>query len=381
MLIDKNWPDTLIIYQSFYLQNTLYNDPIAGLQWYVVVLLPAVLQVDHLGSDSSLYGAVIAIASFSLLLSIICVSLVSYFWYKQSKMIKLCQPVFTMMILVGGILLIISCFTLLGENTELSCSTRPYLFNAAFTFAFAPLLIKSWRVHVLFNLNPMAKNKLISTYVLIVYTIEFVVIDVIIMTLCLFAGGRGTKPFVANVLTTNGAYAQLTYCGYHGNKIFFYSELAYKGLLVAVACFLSFKTRNVAGAIAGSKVLLVIVYNTAFMSGVIILITSSITDVESIITCESIGICLCVMMNAALLVVPVSYQIIIVGDHEAAEEVMDELFSKKKSSIHVSTYPDSKGDKGLDGALKQGISTKRVRDCYDIYILLFHFDFTSRAYQ
>ena len=336
LLIDQNWPDKLIIFEKYYLQNTLYVDAIVGLTWYIVVLLPAVLQADHLGPDSSLYGAVVAIASFSLVFSLVCVALVSYFWHKKSKMIKLCQPVFTMMILIGGILLVILCYMLLGENNDLSCSTRPYLFNIAFTFAFAPLLIKSWRVHVLFNLNPMAKNKLISTYVLVVYTMLFVVLDVVLMTLCLFVGGRGTKPFVASELTSNGAYSQLTYCGYHGNTTFFYTELAYKGLLIAVACFLSFKTRNVAGAIAGSKVLLAIVYNTAFMSGVIILITSSVNDVESIITCEGIGICFCVVMNAALLVLPVSYQILYVGDNEAAEEVMEEVFSKKRSAVQAS---------------------------------------------
>ena len=329
LLVSKGWPSELIIFQSYYLQNTLYTDPIYGLVWYLVVLLPAVLQQDHLGSDSPLYDAVVAIASVALVFSVACVFAIAYFWHRGSRMIKLTQPVFTLMILTGGILLIISCFLLLGENTAASCASRAYVFNISFTFAFAPLLIKSWRVHVLFNLHPMAKNKIISTYLLVGYTMAFVVIDVIIMSIVLFAAGNGTKPYVANILTNNGAYAQLTYCGYHGNDSFFYAELSYKGLLIAVACYLSFKTRNVAGAIAGSKVLLAIVYNTAFMSGVIILITRSISDIASIVLCEGIGICFCVVMNAALLVVPVTYQILVVGDHEAAEEVMDEVFSKK----------------------------------------------------
>ena len=331
--MDQDWPLRLLIYESYYLQNTLYIDAIAGLQWHIVVMIPTTLQADHLGPDSLLYTVVVVIASISLLFSLICVSIVSYFWCEKKKMIRYCQPVFTTMILIGGILLIISCFTLLGDNTELLCSTRPYFFNLAFTFSFAPLLIKSWRVHVIFNLKLMPKNKVIGTYVLVVYTLIFVLIDLGIISLCLFVVGRGTKPFVATVLTTNGAYEQLTYCGYHGNTTFFYSELAYKGLLIAVACFLSFKIRNAPGAIAGSKVLLAIVYNTAFISGVIILITHSVKDVESIITSECIGICSCVSINSFLLVFSASYQMINVGDDEAAQEVQEEVAKKTSSGF------------------------------------------------
>ena len=360
LLIDLNWPDRLLIFQSQYLQNIQYVDAVAGLKWHIVVLLPADLQADHLGSDSPLYAAVVAIASFSLLLCVLCVILLSYFWCNESRMLKFCQPEFTMMILVGGILLIISCYTFLGENTDASCSTRPYLFNVAFTFTFAPLLIKSWRVHVIFNLSRDATDNFISTYILTVYTMVFVILDVLIITLCLYVGGSGTKPYVSDVLTNNGAYAQLTYCGYHGNDTFFYTELAYKGLLIAVACFLSFKTRNVAGAIAGSKVLFAIVYNTAFMSGVIILITHSVKDVGSIITCEGIGICFCVVMNAAMLVLPVSYQIVHKGDQEAAEEVRVEVVNSMRSAASAGARARSEEVQPPESGVRMALTLQKV---------------------
>jgi len=42
-------------------------------------------------------------------------------------------------------------------------------------------------------------------------------------------------------------------------------------------------------------------------------------------------------MNAALLVIPVIYQIMTIGDHEAAEKVMEEVFSRQRSTVQPST--------------------------------------------
>jgi len=117
----------------------------------------------------------------------------------------------------------------------------------------------------------------------------FVIADVVIIAICLHSGENppGTNPRVVLTETSDKeAYAELTYCGYYDNENFFRAELVYKGLLIALACTLSFLTRKVAGAIAGSKALMVIVYNTAFMSGVIILITNNVKDVESTVVCE-----------------------------------------------------------------------------------------------
>ena len=305
----------------------VYTDAIQGLEWYIVVLLPAELQIDHLDSSSSLYSAVVAAASVSLFvgLACLCITLV----YLHSRMMKFSQPVFTVMILIGGMLLSISCLLLLGPNNASNCGVRPFLFHLSFTFTFAPLLIKSWRVHVIFNLSPLKKTKLISTSVLVLYTMSFVLVDLVIVLFSLYLGGHGTKPETSTVLTSNGAYAELTFCGYHDNKALFIAELTYKGALILAACYLSFKTRLVAGAIAGSKVLLVIVYNVAFTCGVIILITHSITAVDTVIVSEAVGICFCVILSAVLLVMPVFYQIVFVGDDEAHEEVMEEVFAQR----------------------------------------------------
>eukprot|EP01042_Synura_sphagnicola_P008300 gene8300-10640_t len=160
----------------------------------------------------------------------------------------------------------------------------------------------------------------------------FVLVDLIVLVTSLYCGGKGTKPTTSTVMTSNGAYAQLTFCGYHSNSALFFSELVYKGLLVATACYLSFKTRNVAGVIAGSKVLLGTVYNVAFTCGVMILITHSLSDVNTVVMSEAMGICFCVITTAVLLVAPNYYSILFIGDDPAHEVVVNKFSSKTPGS-------------------------------------------------
>ena len=131
-----------------YLQCSLYTDPIEGVAWYVVVLSPAILEVDHIAPHTSIYSAVIAIATIAIVCVLIAASITICYW--KSRMMQLTQPFFTLLVLGGCLLQCISCMIFLGENTSTSCAARAFLFNLALTLAFAPLLIKCWRVYILF---------------------------------------------------------------------------------------------------------------------------------------------------------------------------------------------------------------------------------------
>jgi len=160
----------------------------------------------------------------------------------------------------------------------------------------------------------------------------FVLVDAFILVLTLYAGSDGTSPKTLTVLGSNGAYAQLTYCGYRSNNYLSSVEIAYKGALITAACYLSFRTRNIAGAISGSKIVFAVVYNTAFTCGVILLIIHSVSTQRIIVVCEAVGICFCVIMTALMFTVPIVYQILVVGDAAAMEEVMEEVFDKRSKS-------------------------------------------------
>jgi len=259
-------------------------------------------------------------------------ALVSTVYFRNCRLIKLTGPIFTLMIIGGSYLLCASCIALLSENNVENCAVRPWLFNLAFTAAFSPLLVKAWRVHLMFNVNPLSKNKVISPSILLFYTAVFVVVDIIILAVTLNYNSKyTTKPESQLKKTSNGAYSDVIYCGYTKSAAFYGAEIAFKGALIIAACYLSFKIRRVAGTIAGSKTLLAIVYNVAFITGVVLLINRSISDVTQIVFIQVAGICFCVLLTVGILVLPHLYQLATIGDQAAADEVIDEVFNTRGS--------------------------------------------------
>jgi len=352
LLIKRGWPEELIIFDNYYLQSTIYVDKFAGFSVRIVVLLPAVLEPDHLGKDSPLFSFVIAASSLALIVSLVCLLLALYF--NRSTLMKLTQPVFSITTILGSIVMTVSAIMLLGENTHYRCTVRVFLFNLAFTFAFVPLLIKSMRVHYYFNLFPNSKKTEMRTRDLLKYMICFLAADTIILCLTLYIQDDGTKPYTEYILTKNGAYADLTYCGYHNNIVLIYTEVVYKGILIIAACYLSFRNRNVVGEIGGSKAVFAIVYNIAIISIVMVTIAISVSDVRYIILVEAVGTCFGVVVTCLLLVVPVVWQIWFIGDKAAAKYVVSKVlassykegnnvrpvdFSKKRQRMKVKNKP------------------------------------------
>ena len=142
-LMENGWPSDLRIYKDSYIQSIDYVDAYPGIEWYIVVLLPAVLQMDHVAPGSTLYTASGVLASLSVLVSVDCISIAVYL-SATSKTFKLTQPSLTLFGLFGGLMMGLTCFVLLGDNSSTRCAARPYLLCMCFTMTFAPLLIRSW---------------------------------------------------------------------------------------------------------------------------------------------------------------------------------------------------------------------------------------------
>lgn len=345
LLINKGWPKMLLILGSNYLESTLYIDKVNGINWYVVVLMPAALEVDHLGPDSIYYSIVIFMASLSIFISLTSFILILKYW--NSRIIQLSQPQFTLGVFIGCILLAISCFLFLGENNLNNCIRKVFIFNISWTVAFCPILIRSWRVYVMFVYKFRASalvhggsRKLIHSYSLFLSILAFVIVDIIIIVTTMFAAGGsnleyGLNPYTLTKKSNNGAYASFIYCGYHENDTFFFSVLAYKCTLVFIACYLTVATRSISDVVAGNRVTLAIVYNTAIIGGITIAISRSLqnTNAPLAILIEMVGLCFCLIIASVLHTGPLIYKVIYVGDAEAADHVIDEMFQFRLKAI------------------------------------------------
>lgn len=98
-----------------------------------------------------------------------------------------------------------------------------------------------------------------------------VLFDIIILVSCLYSS-TGTDPITV-VEEVKGGLIEREYCAYLRNFPLLYTEVAYKAFLMLISCIISVRLRDVPGPLAGSKVLLIIVYNTAFVSTIILAIT------------------------------------------------------------------------------------------------------------
>ena len=340
LLILRGWPAELIVLnKNYYLQCTLYQDLDQSLQWFVVVLIPAKLNPNYLGPSNSYYYAVIVMASLSLCICLLSGVLIAV--YRNCRIIQLAKPEYIIAVVIGCSGLSVFTLISLGPNNHLNCALRPYVFNLSFSLAFTPLIVKCVRAYFTFvrswhvtALLVQTNEKQLSSSHLLLGSLLFLAIDAAILSVSLYGPGRGrrgTEPYQSSVVGPDGAHYELTYCGYHHNDGLFYSQLAYKGILIALSCVMSVLTRRVADAIVGTQALVAIVYNCLFVGVVVVYVTKSYSDVPAIVLTQAAGIGFCVCTTCLVLVVPPIYRIWASGDKAAAAGVIEEMLNARRS--------------------------------------------------
>jgi len=328
LLMEQNFPPRLILFKQYYLQSVQYTDPNPGLVWYIVILMPTTPDVDHLGPDSGFYVAALVLSSFAACASVVVLCLTLFYW--KQKIVKLSQPRLLLGNICGNIVLVVMCFFLIGENTVVSCAIRPYMFCLGFTLSFAPLLFKSMKALFVLGGDEITRKIFKDNWFLLLI-IFFIAIDLLLLTTTLYIGNAGgTSPVTKTVLTSNGAYAALTYCGYYQNTPLASVIIAYKSLMIALACYTSFKARNVPDAIGGSRVLMVVVYVTAFLVTVVAVIVTLVRDVAGGIFTEVLGVTVYVMLTSSLLTGPWLFMVLFIGDSQSVDAVLTDLQQSRK---------------------------------------------------
>jgi hypothetical protein len=110
------------------------------------------------------------------------------FFYQSTKTMKASQVQLTQLFLVGSIGLNVSAITMLGENTTVLCQSRAWLFYSFFTLALAPLLIKAYRIHRIFNATQL-QTSVLPIPLLVGACLLLVTIDVVFLSIITAQGG------------------------------------------------------------------------------------------------------------------------------------------------------------------------------------------------
>ena len=99
---------------------------------------------------------------------------------KRAPIIKMSQPPFVAMSLIGCAGMCLSNLTNLGEMTDASCTNRVMAFNLCYTLMFAPIFAKTYRVYKVVNNVKLKKVSTDMTTMLIAVTM-IIIFDIILL--------------------------------------------------------------------------------------------------------------------------------------------------------------------------------------------------------
>ena len=280
---------------------------------------------SYLGTNTSQYFAVLTLSIISVAVGFVAVIGTLYVW--TTKFIQHTRPILTLQTYFGCILLSISCIIFAGENTDLNCSVRVFLFNISFSVALCPYIVKGVALYAKLVMSFHTKSLHgTSTFLQTVPMIPFLLLEVIFITISLYVGrdSRGTTPYVDG---------DNTYCGYHHNETLFGLELGYKCLQILISWWLCYSLRNILRKFA--VIYFVDVTFRAFVGAIVLVIWRLGGDVPSAIVCASVGVCLCTVVTSGLNSMPVIL-ILKKGDQGVMIDVVEDLFNAKKHEEEVS---------------------------------------------
>jgi hypothetical protein len=172
----------------------------------------------------------------------------------DTKVLKMSQVKFTKLFLVGCLGVNVTSFLLVGPNSDTLCSARVWMFNFFITFALAPLLAKTYRLHCIFN-NTNLEVVAITMERLVAMCVCLLAVDAILMGV--WQGTMGTGFERVTSLGNDQSYAEHILCKVSPIAYGLYS---YKAVIITIGCVLSFITRDVDPAFSESKALMVMLY-------------------------------------------------------------------------------------------------------------------------
>lgn len=340
-----NWPEGLRVHSGKYIQVVGYSDP-EGLDWYIVVVMPSSQENDFVVAGSTFEATIIAMTMVGALFPLSAGIMVAC---GRKKVIwKAAQPSFLIMFALTSFLIPLLQLFFLGPNTAESCGIRPWVFNIGFTLMFSTLFVKVHRVSLIFNNTSMAKIKMgpvqMATRVAIILSIEALI-------QLLWSLVDPNRPMIVTSVGSQGEYVESIMCA-STSSAFSLITVVFKGAMVFWGCVLAWKTRNIHGAFAESKALMLTMYNIGFV-GIVVLCLYNFLDVNgpTKVLVQTFGVLWVTVVSTMLVYGPRSFQLIMKGDIDM-KEVMRQQTMMTSSGV-TSSGDDSVKDNTIQKQLKE----------------------------
>ncbi|EGC35498.1 hypothetical protein DICPUDRAFT_33314 [Dictyostelium purpureum] len=208
-----------------------------NVQDYGVYTIP-IKFVDY---PSSLKLGVTIVSAISIVFCIVAMGLVMLF--RHAKIIRSASPAFCLLILLGCIVIFCACIIFSQTPTKETCRTRVWLLSVGFTIFLGNLLVKNWRIWLLFD-NPKLKKRTITNWKLYPWVAGILAVDILILGLWTGLGNIRSEPRAGIDGLSKYEYSDVC-TNDKGGDTMLYILLVFHGIKLLLACFISFKIKAV----------------------------------------------------------------------------------------------------------------------------------------
>ncbi|KAK5584642.1 hypothetical protein RB653_006257 [Dictyostelium firmibasis] len=270
----------------------LPSDGEATVIYYGLYTIP----IEFVDYPESLKIGVTVVAAFCIFLCI--VSMIIVIAFKEAKVIKSSSPIFCLLILFGCIVIFVGCIMFARSPTDGNCRSRVWLLSLGYTIFLGNLLVKNWRIWLLFD-NPKLKKRAITNWKLYPWVTGIVLVDIAILSIW-----QGLGEIIAESRTGVDSLSKYEYrnvcASSDQGSIALYMLLVFHGLILLVACFISFKIKAVdIDEFNESKPITTSVYIITFCLFIVIPIMVSSPTVVT----QTTIICICALITTMLSII------------------------------------------------------------------------------
>ncbi|KAJ3285514.1 hypothetical protein HK104_009450 [Borealophlyctis nickersoniae] len=214
----------------------------------------------------------------------------------KAKVIYTASPTFLLAHLVGGMLLCVgNVFLLRDWKSEASCMAEVWIGNLGFELFLGALLMKSYRLHRIFNQKTLLRGFSISNAVL--GKLLAVPIGLNLLVLLIWTADPAWR------IPTSG-YRECAYL-YSAPQMGFMGVLAaMKVCMVAVCVYVTVKIWNIPSMYNESRFIGLSIYNNIIVGINVALPIALLNNASSTVICLSIGLSALVMITTGLMFVP-----------------------------------------------------------------------------
>ncbi|EAL71533.1 G-protein-coupled receptor family 3 protein 2 [Dictyostelium discoideum AX4] len=254
------------------------------------------IPIEFVDYSSSMKLGITITSSICIFLCIISIIIVLVF--RTARIIKSASPAFLFLILMGCILIFIGCIIFSQSPNEGTCRARVWLLSIGYTIFLGSLLVKNWRIWLLFD-NPKLKKRSITNWKLYPWVAGILAADVLILAFWQGLGNIRSESRIGIDSLTKYQYTNVCSSNDQGS-IALYILLVFHGIKLLVACFISFKIKVVdIDEFNESKPIASSVYIITFCLFIVIPLMVSPQSVTSQVT----TICVCAIVTTLISII------------------------------------------------------------------------------